>query len=651
MSELRDFRRVDVSDMPGQRSALAADDLPADQGAALARNVEFFEGRVETRRGFTNAFTAVVASRVEHMRQWLMPTWSRLLMFVPHAATPSVRYRNLTAVLEDNVVTGLASTVTTADFQEYGSRMLMAFIGDDGLGKARPRIWNGLFTSAPIVDQAFAAPPSNYTPGYADFGSGVVDAGAHAVGLLFQTRNGFTVKAVELASLYTAPGGASFQLTLSPSGTWGAEWSYVEVLFSTVQNPERLWIVPQSKTAIPGGTSAAVNILIDVSDTALAALNAEIAEATPYFSTYAWGDGGVNINAKALISYSGRMVYIFDAFDAVSLGDVSYAGVSDVGDPQRLRLDQNLVRLPGNLPIVTGAVLHNLLYLIGPAWIFSISDNLGKPVTWGEAQLVDARVGTPCVHGVGKDPSRNIIFIANAQGLWAFDGAQIPDKPVSYYQTDQWQRINWSAPRGALKVLVDGGSSRVLVLAPLDEETVPTSILSWNYRNGHSYQRVDFALIDFDYATLADVGGIASVVYNQIPELWLANRSTPNEVQRQKSVEAGDASIYQDGSSGYTCEYETGMIPPEAAAPLNVHAAHLAVSGAGTLALTAIAKGGRSRALSPITLAASPAKLELRRISMKTEGFRLKLSNGGVAAARWALSRVIAYWQNWTAQR
>lgn len=665
MSDLRDYRQAEMRDFPGQRSALSDDDLPADQGAELARNVEYYDGRVSPRRGFEDAFASSNSggNRIAHMRHWLMPDWSRLVFLIPHASAPLVRYRNLDGTAwEDDIVTGLAATVTDADFQEYGSRMFMAFLGDAGGAAARPKVWNGLFIggsgSGPIVDDAFLAPPTSgvdFTTGFTEPGAGVVDAGVHKIGLLFETRNGFTTKAIEVTSpVFTASGSMSLQITLTPTGTWSSSWFQVRPLISTVQNPDRFWIVPSVSASGFGGSSSAVILSVNISDTELAALNSADSEATDYFTTYVYGDDSVSLDAKALVSYGGRMVWIYDEFDATSLGDVSRAFISETGDPQRGNLVANQIRLPGNLPITTAFADHNLLYLVGPSWIYSVSDNLDEPATWGEPQLVDGRVGTPVPHGLGKDPSRGLTWIAHPKGLFVFDGGPIPDKPASYFEQDQWQRINWSAPAGAIKVVVDGAGSRVIVVAPLDAETIPTSAFVWNYRNGHSYRRVDFSVLDFDYAALDDIGGAAIVHHNDIPEVWLAPRTTADEVQRQKSEEAGDSNILgRDGTSGgYTQQYKTGSIPRVFPELVNHHAVHMNVRGAGPLATTAYDKDStRSRALNPVTLASAPGRMHKRYVSLKSEDLRLLFSNGGVVDQWFEMSYLRVYYKEHTKQR
>lgn len=654
---LGDFQRGEMRSFPGQRSARSKARLPADQGARSVQNMEFFDESVGSRRGFETAFSAnPSALRIGHMRHWFMPDWSRLMMFIPHATTPSVRVRDLGSTIEGDVVTGLAATVKVADFQEYGSRMFMAFVGADGLGKARPQVFDGLDIGAPNVDPAFLAPPvqgSAFSAAYSEPISGVVDAGVHKVGLLFETRNGFTTKAIELSASFTATGGANMRITLTPVGTWSESWAKVKPLFSTVQNPERFWIIPNVEQTNFGGTSAPVTLDVNMSDTELAALNSADSEATDFFETYVYGDNTFNLDAKALVSYSGRMVYVVDEYDAVSLGNVSRLLISDIADPQRLSLDQHQVRLPGNLPITTAAPLGNQLYIIGPATIHSTTDNLDKPVTWSEPQLVDARVGTPCLHGVGKDPSRNILFIANPEGLWPFDGATVPEKPTSYEQTDQWSRINWDAAKEHLKVLVDGGSSNVIVVAPLDAETVPTTAFVWNYRNGHSYQRVDFSTMTFAAAELNTLGGAAVVVRNNVSELWLANHTNANEVQRQKSLEAGDSNLYRDGATpdGIVSKYRTGELPKTSAGMLNVHAAHLGVSGNGDLGVTAYAHEDRSKARNPITLAASPKGPVLRRIDMKSSGVEIELATDGTVDEWFRLDFLQVYYKPWAAER
>lgn len=663
MSDLRDFQRAEMRDFPGQRSALSDDDLPADQGCELARNVEFYDGRVTTRRGFMNAFTSSNAggNRIASMRHWLMPDWSRLVFLIPHATAPRIRYRNVEGTSwEEDVVTGLSASVTDAEFQEFGSRMHMAFLGDDGLGAARPKVWNGLFTggsgAGPIVDDCFLAPPvegSAFNASYSEPGSGVIDAGDHRVGLLFETRNGFTTKAIWLNTLFTATGGANLQISLAPVGSWSSSWFRVKPILSTVQNPDRGWIIPSVEASGFGGTGGTVLLTVDLDDTTLASLNSEDSEATEYFDTYTWNDGGVQVQAKSIREYGGRMVWIYDEFDATSLGNVSQAFISEVADPQRGTLLENVIRLPANREMTTAFVDDNILYLVGPSWIYAIAANLDKPVTWGDPQVVDGRVGTPVPHGVGRDVSARLTWIAHPKGFFVFDGGPISRKPASYLVHDQWKRINWDAPKGAIKVVVDGAGSRAIVVAPLDDETIPTSAFVFDYRNGHSYQRVDFSVMDFDYDALADIGGAEIVHYGDIPELWLAPRTTADEVQRQKSDEAGDSSVIgNDRGEGLTSQYKTGSLPKTFPEVTNHHAYHLGARGAGTLAVTAYDKNStRSRALNSITLAAAPGKMYKRGISLKSEDCRLLFSNGGVVDQWFELSYLRVYYKQQNQQR
>lgn len=662
MSDLLDFQHKEQAEMPGQRSALSDDDLPAEQGAYAARNVELFDGRVMSRRGFTDAFTSTISggSRVRSMYNWLMAGWNRLLMFIPHATAPSVRYKALDQGWEDNVVSSLASTIKSAVFAGYGARLIMAFLNDAGGSPARGKIWNGLFTggsgTGPIVDDLFLAPPtytSQFTASYSEPSSGVIDAGVHKIGLLFTTRNGFTTKAIELPNAFTATGGANLQIQLSPVGTWSASWFKVEALISTVQNPERFWIVPGVQASGFGGSGSAVLLTVDIDDTTLAALNSEISEATRFFDTYVYGDNAFNLDPKNLVIYSKRVAYVVDEYDAPALSDTSRLLITDKNDPQRLNLVDSEVRLPGNLTITGGFVQQNVLYILGPSWIYAVVDNDDAPSTWSQPHQIDGRVGTPCPFGFSNDPSRNLTWIAHPDGLYCFDGASIPDKPASYYQSDIWDRINWSAPKHALKVVVDGTYSRVLVAAPLDDATEPSAILAWNYRNGHSYQRVDFYTLDFNYETLDAIGAMAVVHYNSIPELWLANGAVANEVQRQKSLVAGDENLFRDGAAGgFSATYETGYLPRVEAQPLNVHAIHMNVRGSGTLHLTAKAKGGRTKALSDVTLESDPKGMVLRRPSMKANGVRLELSNNGATDAWFELSYLKTYFKKaWSYQR
>src|SRR5204862_264006 len=102
--------------------------------------------------------------------------------------------------------------------------------------------------------------------------------------------------------------------------------------------------------------------------------------------------------------------------------------------------------------------------------------------------------------------------------------------PISYYQSPDWNRINWDAP-DAIDIKDNPAIKKVYVMAALDGATEPTHMLTWDYTNGPSETKVQYSL---DIIQNYDIGAM-EVVRNglsgmpvgvpQTPELWLGSSS------------------------------------------------------------------------------------------------------------------------------
>lgn len=653
MSLIHDAESITVTDFPGADLLRDVEDVPRHPpGASVAKNVEFPSlGEVSTRRGFAQMFNPSL--QIERFFNWITGSFNRLLMFSRNGASaPKVRYRQLDTAAEADIITGLNVNTTNAVFAQFGSRAFMAFLDANGAGVDNAKVWNGLFTGVAEVDDLFQAPlvdTSNYTVGFSEPLTGVVTAGVHKLGVVWHTRNGYVTKADAFNTNFTATGGMSLRVTLTPVGTWPQWVRFAEIIMTTVQNKELYMFVPNSKEAVSQGTSTPVTIDIDIDDTTLAGLGSA-SEATEYFNLLSSTAAGAPIKAKYLVEYSNRMVYIADLPDAISVSPaVSHIFVSDPGQPQWITGDQHVVFLPGYRQAVCAFVLSNTVYILGPGWTFAFTDNLEKPVLWAKAITVDLQKGTQSPHGAAVNTSGSMAWVAHTDGLYAFRG-YYSTLPASFLQSPDWDRINWAAAAGSVQVQDDSDNETVHVLAPLDGATVPTHILTWDYKAGTEWHQVKYSI---DNIASVNPGAIG-LVFNptkKLFELALSN-SAAGKVYRRKSTQAGDASLYNDDSAAIDSQYRTQPMPAVAQAPMQHMGMHVRVKGSGALAVTAYnANEARSQDLGDITAAASPEADEFLLVNEQSEAVLLDITNKNTANSFFSMSRVISYFMPWLERR
>ena len=254
MSILRDFNKIEITKFPGA-------DLFSDAvdriGATLAHNVEYFLGRVETRRGFgpaidfTNSdpdrkFTVNIISgsgtpnRIRFLYFWFQSDWRRLMIFNAGdglSVAPYVTYYNFNLQFVEDVVTTLTVKTVSTVMGEYGSRIFMSFLDEDGNGNDNAKVWNGLFSSAsqgPIVEDLFQAPMSNseFSLATAEPSAGVITAGDHKLGVVFITFNAHETPPTEIPAVFTASGDMNLRITLTPTTTWPLWLDKVKIIRS-----------------------------------------------------------------------------------------------------------------------------------------------------------------------------------------------------------------------------------------------------------------------------------------------------------------------------------------------------------------------------------------------------------------------------------
>lgn len=553
-----------------------------------------------------------------------------------------------------------SGTPYSAVFANAGARLYMSLFGTNGKGAEQGRVvsyQNGTYVS----DKLFTA-PLTYTPAApTEPGVGVITAGTHRLGYVLESRSGYIGRpSPDLGSgqpsldtflpvVFLATGSHNAMWTLN---TIWPEWAVrVHVIMTPVDNLNDWRFVPGASAALaPNGQLQQVQITFNISDDDLLAKGNSAALNLLLHGQAANGTGP--FHPSVMVELGNRMGYVTTVPDSVG----NATGALFVSEPdkyQSITLDQHIIQLPEQRDITTAFSRLNVHYILGPHWTYATSDSGMTPVNWQSPQLVDGHRGTLSPRGWDAGPN-NTVFVADQEGLFAFDG-QYPDLPLSYEQTTDWNRINWAA---AHTVQVKNNSTKkiVYVLAPLDGASAPTHILAFSYTRGLRPDLIDYAIYDLSGYN----PGAIEVVQNELlgmpngvtkkQETWLApSGSAP--ILRQMS--SGDAQPYRDNGSAINSVYDLAPLPGKGyqkGVLLHVGAS-LIVRGAGTLALTVYSfDRTESRALNAITLSTAPNKETERKFKFHTENAILRMSVNSVDS--WfSLHSVRWYWTLWLVQR
>ena len=322
-----------------------------------------------------------------------------------------------------------------------------------------------------LPDQAFRSPllaPLQTSVGSLSANTtastGVVTAGAHRMGFLLTTRNGYTgaLSPVDSAGVFlpytfTAPDGVhSWNVTVTFSGGLPAAYvgGTVQLVMSSVANPARYFLVPGATAAAGPGT---VGINVNISDGDLVTgtdvtLNQNLLTAnqagTPPFLP------------SAIFVYSNRMGYVTrdsSGFPVVYISEINAYQVLNAG--------LNGVYIEGRQIPVQGVSIDAICYIATLSGLYACSDNGSSPVTWSQPRRVDGSVGILAPSCILASNGR--LLIASEKGLFSYSSGAFPTIPLSYWQTPDWNRINWGVPTQVQ--VVDDALDRVIrVTAPLN---------------------------------------------------------------------------------------------------------------------------------------------------------------------------------------
>ena len=650
-----DVLKRELTRFTGAQPRLDPESIPLT-AALLSQNVAFLKGQTATRFGHSVMFTP--SDYASSMYSWQFfysaALHNLLVWFRPGTGMRWIDVNNLGG----GFFAGAAqATAQAASFASAGQYLFLGYYDANGLGIAGGNVWSYAVSSA---DPLFAAPVQLLISSASEPSSGAVTAGLHRFGFLLQTRYGYTTTWCPVTSggafspfSFTASGGKNLRLVVNgANGTWPTYASQGQIIMTTVANLNRYFIVPGTTFVISGGSTQNYTVPdFSISDSDL---TATATDAVTYQNRLTGSQaGGAPFNPSVIFAYGARIGYI-----TVDSSGFPVCYFSNSNDYQALYAASSGVYLPGNIPIMTGFALRGVAYLVGPHWTYAVSDNGNTPSQWASPQLVDGSIGTLAPQGVWANEAQGYAWVADESGLYLFEGASYPARPISYYQLPDWQRINWGAPT-AVQVVDDKTNKRVTVLAPLDGATTPSHRLTWDYTEGTAPEDAKYSI---DNLASFAMGAIALVQHptTKRMEIWVAPSAAGAFVRQNNGSEANP---YRDvNTAGTTAQaiaslYETALFPgaddPRRQQVIFHHGDHLRVTGSGSLALKVWGIDHvRSvvPAASPLTLSTAPGLEPLFRYWLQSEYASLQLSTNAVDAF-FILSGIKHYWSNASPQR
>jgi len=230
---------------------------------------------------------------------------------------------------------------------------------------------------------------------------------------------------------------------------------------------------------------------------------------------------------------------------------------------------------------------------------------------------VDGAIGAIGPFCVSLNATQNFAWVADEAGLYLFQGGSYSARPVSYWETEDWQRINFAATT-KIQVVDHKSNQRVIVLAPLDGATVPTHELVFDYSVGQSPEEIQYSLNDItDYSP----GAVAMVQNNTTKhvEPWFAPANTSDEIIREN--DGTEAHPYRDVAAAIDSVYEYAPLPRGFQGNILMHHGwQLRIRGNGTLSRTMLSLDQADTA-GPysITLASAPDNEILQRSYLRSE--------------------------------
>lgn len=587
---VRNWSQKEVTGPRGAWSQNALAHKASPERGAIAQNMRFFKGMAYSREGTSNVLA--VTGPMQGMYDWITPT-SHYLAYLANSFISWYRF--------SDAVTGPLLTVPGSSyapsFADLGPRLYFTAWDVTGTGTIQASVYD---TSVLAADKAFRPPLQFSASSAVDGGAGGCTIGTHRIGFVFQSRSGFSGSPspvngsavfVPLSVTLTADQRQiNVSITLNTPTDAGLG-SAIFPIITRADNLNEYYFVPDNSALLPASAVGWVqNFTINVSDADLAA-SAELA--TDQFSLLTQTLAGTGpFNPQVVAAYGLRMCYV--------VGNQLY--VSEVNDPQRISADRNVVQLLNQRKFATVAPLNQSLILYGDKWTGSVTDNGDVPATWSQPSTVSDAIGAPFPNCIVAKTAGNYHWVIAEAGAYVFDGSY-PNRPITFLQTDNWQRINWAAAY-AIQAADDVVALRLYIAVPLDGATTPTHIFTVDYGAGMTYDTCDISLDNFGFGVFRSLAMVKEIATNRTA-LWIGNAATGNIVHLDPTThsDAGGTAIHALWESGYIRD---GGDPIRSLA-VRVGSADIWARGSGALIFTAYGLD-RSVQVGPhnLVLAAAP---------------------------------------------
>jgi len=463
-------------------------------------------GTVRSRPGTTAVIGA--EGKVTAIFNWLTPSGSNLVLYQDANQIKVYDFATSTAILAG--LTCRAPSFAPLDVWTY-------ICGYDtaGNGTMPVQIYGG--GTPPQLDPAFRAPPSITTWTATDLVAGVCTAGTRLFGFVYQNRTGYLGKPVIADSLnnpFTITSAANRQIkidiTLPPqtdggASAFGGTQATLSLIATRTDNNALWYFIPTDTQTgqvgvlpVPLNVSTSMTFVINLPDEDIAAdLAGDTAQANFLFTQ-------PTVNPGFVVAYGNRMCY--------GAGTKLY--VSDIGEPQQIAEDRNVVRMQNQKAIGYAFQLpgNTNLYLTGDFWTGYVTDNSDSPATWAQPVQVSGALGAPLPNLVCAETGGNYVWIVTEAGPYLFDGSYA-DNPLTYLNSglDErglpvgWSRVNWSA-NYSIQIKDDVKNLRLYIAVPMDGSTEPNFMFVIDYRMGKTFETCDISLDVFTPQLFSSIG-------------------------------------------------------------------------------------------------------------------------------------------------
>lgn len=695
MSIIEGCERLSLTEFGGTRSLIDAIDLePSD--ALVALNCRFNPGRVRTREGFAvlyqDLFPSLVKGSLFYFRAALSPYPSDdyLAYLTSDLINDSLVVKDLTTGIHGAAIltTGNANgTYSQAIWSQFGNRLYAALIQYDASylsPTGSPYVWDGNI-AAPNAISCFQRPmlTTEVTEALTQPGAGVVSAGNHYVGVLFQTKSGYWTRPgpadtslVLQPQVIASTGANNIRVTLTPATTWPAWIKAVQVVMTTAQNSFQYYVVAGTITSVTAGGATPVVVDVNISDEHLASTGSQGAGtlADGYFNLLCMNSSNVQpFNVKFVLPWGQRLVW------CATYGGVDTLFISEQQNGEWITADQHSQTLPGQKPIGSAFVQRGILYVVSSAGgLYGFVDNGGTPVTFSPPSTIDGSVSAPNFSCASTSASGGFSLILGPTGVYVFSGGALSPLPLSYNQLTEWQNLQWQPNVTYRYAAKDFPQERLIIVYVVGNGGAVGvgRILTWSYENGLTPDKAKFcewtnpsASDGFNVLTpgpsieIVRKTGIWQLVLSAVATV---TGQTTTALMRMQSTNAGDSAsnLYKDflGTSfsavGIDWRYQTAPLPKLGDAPMLQHLAGRVRAKAltGTPALYLSAKSLDDTrtitiARSPITLSTSPGTEYLYLFDAQEERISHLFTNNSVAGAGISIAALTHFYNFFSEQR